>query len=312
MHKIKYLRVIVTENCNLNCFFCHKEGIITKNKPSCLSTEELTMCLKALCEAGIQKIKFLGGEPTICGELPKVISMLKNEHPKADLSMITNGITDKKRLISFVEAGLNRINVSLHGFDNDTFYKITGGNGKQLKQCVNNIRFLSSINKLGKINYVLLRGENENEFKKVLEFIHTENIVLDVLNYISDDIRKNDRYRYTFDEIKAMITSIYKVEEIYEYENKFSINSQRLKLVGGGVINLKINALNKTAFLKACSACGKYQYCVEGISAVRLTNRGIVKPCLFRDDMTFDLIGSLKKDGYTKTVNSLNIYFENL
>ena len=89
MHNVRYLRVIVTEQCNLNCFFCHREGI--KNVATTLTSEELTACIDVLIHCGIMKIKFLGGEPTLRHGLDSLIRHIKTRNPLIDVSMITIG-----------------------------------------------------------------------------------------------------------------------------------------------------------------------------------------------------------------------------
>lgn len=312
MHKIKYLRIIVTDKCNLKCFFCHKEGIESKKHEIVMDVTDLENCLKVLCNAGIKKIKFMGGEPTLYKKLPEVISWLKTKDDTLDISMISNGVVKTEILNEFIDAGLDRVNISLHGYEINTFKEVTGGSDAQMDQCMKNIRFLKQNGKLGKINYVLLKEVNEKEFEQVLEFVHQENVILDVLNYIGNDEKKIARYGYSFDEIRNIIASKYRIDKSLDHENKYSINSQHLVLLGGGVINLKINQLNSVHFLKSCECCEERKFCTEGISAVRLTDEGVIRPCLLRKDLTYDLLTELKKKTYTEVVHCVEEYFENL
>ena len=109
-----------------------------------------------------------------------------------------------------------------------------------------------------------------------------------------------------------MISSKYEIVQEVMHENKYSISSQRLLLKDGGIINLKVNELNKISFLKACRSCPKIQYCKEGISAIRLTNYGTIKPCLFREDMCFNLAEYLEAHSYAETAEAVEQYLNAL
>ncbi len=311
MHNIKYLRVIVTEKCNLNCFFCHKEGAGFQDSKE-INQDEMLQCIDVLLHCGIKKVKIMGGEPTLYPALDKVIAQIRQKSPELDISMITNGIVSKEKIDQCMEAGLNRINVSLHGFDIQHFKEITKGNAKQLASMMDTILHLKEKSMLGKVNYVVLKGENETEFFDVLRFIQKNNIVLDILNYLSDKDEDIYKFYYSFDEIRQMIIDKYEIVEEQKWTNSNSIDSWRLYLKGGGVINLKINQLNKFNFLKNCSNCPKIVYCKEGIAAIRLTSNGLIKPCLFREDLKFDLIGYLNTHTFDETVSAVGNYLENL
>ena len=82
----------------------------------------------------------------------------------------------------------------------------------------------------------------------------------------------------------------------------------RISLVGGGTINMKVNKLNQCHFLKGCEHCGKKEFCNEGIAAIRLTNSGIIKPCLFRDDNCFDLIEYMRHNTLERIVAAVQGY----
>ena len=203
MHNIHYLRVIVTSNCNLKCFFCHHEGLNTV-KPT-LNLSQLMECIDILLRCGIMKVKFIGGEPTTCAGLDKLIRKIKNRNEKIDVSLITNGIVSRKTLDALIDSCIDRINVSLHGFDFDLFKSVTGGTEQQFKNVFETIEYLSDKKILGKINYVLLKGINEEEFFEVIKYIHRNNYVLDILNYLDYDITNLKRYHYDFSTIEAMI-----------------------------------------------------------------------------------------------------------
>ncbi len=311
MSKIKYLRVIVNQECNLSCFFCHREGEEKRKRPTADVNAMIEM-INLLIDGGINKVKFLGGEPTLCKNLPLIIQSLKESNPSVDYSMITNGVVETKMLKIFVDAGLNRINVSLHGFNKDIFGSVTGGNVEQLSRTLDSISYLNRLGVLGKINYVVLKGVNEAEFMEVLEYIHENDFVLDALNYLGTSQREIDKYYYSFGELTDLIKSKYELKDIALYNNRSSLSSTRLILKNGGVVNLKTTKLRDVNFLNGCSMCEAKQYCTEGISAIRLTPDGVIKPCIFRNDNVFNLKRELDNNGRVATKAELDKYLEEL
>ena len=296
MHNVRYLRVILTEKCNLNCFFCHKEGGNAYKWGKELAANEFCDCIRVLVKNGIKKIKFMGGEPTLYPQICELVYMINGLTPDLDISLISNGIASKEKYDDLIQAGVNRINISLHGYDKKKFMSVTKGTEDQLKLVFENIEYLKKSSILGKINYVLLKGVNEREIFDVLKYVNTHDLVVDVLNYLGDDNVIKESLHYDFAEIEKMILDKCRINSIYVYKNPNSLDSNRLELVNGGTVNLKVNRLSEVSFLKACKKCKKTQWCEEGISAIRLNSRGVIQPCLFRDDLLFDLWSALQVD----------------
>ena len=133
MGKIEYLRVIVNNKCNLSCFFCHREGERCVDRLIDVDQDSLVQMINMLAQCGVKKVKFLGGEPTLCRQLPDVISDLRQNNDLY-ISMITNGVVTRSVIDRFCDAGINKINISLHGYNGDVFENVTGGTQKQLRQ----------------------------------------------------------------------------------------------------------------------------------------------------------------------------------
>ena len=311
MGKIEYLRVIVNNKCNLSCFFCHREGERCVDRLIDVDQGSLVQMINMLAQCGVKKVKFLGGEPTLCRQLPDVISDLRQNNDLY-ISMITNGVVTRSVIDRFCDAGINKINISLHGYNGDVFESVTGGTPKQLRQTLDTIEYLKEKGILGKVNYVLLKGVNEEEFLDVLDYTVEQNIVLDVLNYLGTNAELIEKFYYSFEQITDMIRQRHSICEVYQYLNDFSLPSTRLRLDKGGTINLKTTKLNTVSFLNSCEACDKRDVCIEGIAAIRLTADGVVKPCIFRDDNTFDLLSCIREHGEKQATEKLKDYLENL
>lgn len=309
MNNIKYLRIITNESCNLKCFFCHKEGI--QNGGSTISFDDLTRMIDILVASGIKKIKLMGGEPTLYVRIEDLIIYIKRKYPCIDLSLISNGIATQNKYASIINSGIDRINISLHGFEPQLFRSITKCNPDLIKQTIENILYIKNLGKLGKVNYVILKNNNEEEFIKVLNFIHDNDLILDVLNFLGEKEEDIYKYFYSFEEIIQIINSSQTIIDEKDYINKNSLPSKRLSLLGGGTINLKVNQLSDQEYMKSCKSCTKKDYCKEGISAIRLTTKGILKPCLLRDDNVFDLL-SILGNSNEECISLIKTYFEEL
>lgn len=310
MNNIKYLRIITNESCNLKCFFCHKEGVKEKETAS-ISPTIMKKMIDILVMAGIRKIKLMGGEPTLYPNIEEIIVYIRNTYPSIDVSMISNGIADQKKYESIIDSGIKRINISLHGFDPQKFQETTKCHPKLIDRTVENILFLKSKGILGKVNYVILKNTNEDEFFKVLDFVHENDIVLDVLNYLSEEEENIFNFYYSFEEIIKLIEKRYPIVKSNDYVNSNSLPSRRLFLLGGGIVNLKVYQLSQQGYMNSCKNCTKKKYCKEGIAAIRLTAKGDLKPCLFREDNTYDLISLIEKP-MEECVSIVKTYFDEL
>lgn len=310
--KVQYLRIILTNRCNLNCYYCHKEGI--KEADNELTLHEIIQYTRVLYDVGIRKIKLMGGEPTLRNDLVDVISGIRKYAIDADISLITNGILIKDVAQEYIKAGLNRINVSIHGWNHQSFYRITQGSAGNLEMIKSSVLWLKKKQILTKINFVIQKGINEAELIELIHWCTKHKLTLDVLNMLYNSRTQEELkdYYYDFSEIKKLISTHFEIASVKIVENNYSLPSTRLVLKRGGQINLKTNKLNNEFAFNDCENCQEFKFCSEGIKAIRLTNRGIVKPCLFRDDNTFNLRDVYEASNYNETIHNMYNYIMNL
>ncbi|XP_043541907.1 molybdenum cofactor biosynthesis protein 1 [Chiloscyllium plagiosum] len=173
-----YLRISLTEKCNLRCQYCMpEEGVKLTPKPQLLTTEEVVTLARLFVREGVDKIRLTGGEPLIRPDVVSIVSQLRELDGLKTIAVTTNGINLARQLPSLKEAGLNLINVSL-----DTlvpakfefiarrrgFHKVMEGINKALDAGYNPV----------KVNCVVMRGLNEDE---LLDFVRlTEKKPVDV------------------------------------------------------------------------------------------------------------------------------------
>lgn len=291
---IQYVRILLTKKCNLSCEFCHQEGCAYSE--SDIDYDLLLDTVKKLYDIGYRKVKLMGGEPMLFNRINNIIEDMKKIGTDIDLSIISNGSAPLERYLALFNHGLDRLNMSVHGWDENYFHVNTGGSSLQCNRIKSNIYELAKRGRINKLNYVLKKGQNEGDFFEMLEDVKNLKVVVDVLNLLRfpEQIEAKGLL-YSFDEIETIIRKKWTVDKIVDYENPFSLPSKRLFLHDGCVINLKISQLNEHNVFKSCKEC-KYKYlCVEGIKAIRITNDGRLQPCLLRIDNTLDLVNDGNK-----------------
>lgn len=285
--KIHYLRISVTDRCNLRCIYCMPEcGIINKPHEELLSFEEIARIVKAAVNLGIDKIRITGGEPLVRKDLIKLIGSLNNIEGIKDISLTTNGILLKKYAEELKKSGLKRVNVSLDSLNQDR-YKFITRQGR-LDDVVDGIR--ESL-KVGfsplKINVLLLDGINKDEIINFLRLTLENDVCVRFLEFMP-------------------VNSFFKVENfiscqaVLEIAKEFSY-IEELPNSGNGpsrVYKLK-NALGSFGIIspmsnKFCNTCNR----------LRLSSDGFLRPCL-HSELKVNLKQPLRKGARQKEIIKL-------
>ncbi|MDK2985747.1 MAG: 3,8-cyclase [Clostridia bacterium] len=124
--KIDYLRISVTDRCNLRCMYCMPEkGIDLIPHEEILSFEEIFRVVKSASQLGINKIRITGGEPLVRVGLPKLIKSIKSLPGIREVSMTTNGALLEKHMDELDKAGLDRVNISLDTLNKEKYLRVT-------------------------------------------------------------------------------------------------------------------------------------------------------------------------------------------
>jgi cyclic pyranopterin phosphate synthase len=160
---IDYLRISVTDRCNLRCIYCMPaEGVRLMSHGDILSYEEIYAVAEAAAELGINKVRITGGDPLVRAGLPELVQMLAQIDTIDDISLTTNGVLLARYAAELKQAGLRRVNVSLDTLKPDKFEYITRGSspGDVLKGI--NVAGSVGLNPI-KINMVVMSGVNDDE-----------------------------------------------------------------------------------------------------------------------------------------------------
>jgi cyclic pyranopterin phosphate synthase len=160
---IEYLRLSITENCNLKCIYCNPDGMLCNPVDTQqMSVDDIVKTVRAMVRVGIRKVRITGGEPTVRPDLIEIVRRIAALPGIDDLSMTTNGLRLATLADDLKAAGLHRLNISLDSLDPQKFTEITGG-GK-LDTVLAGIDYALAIGLQPiKINTVLIRGINDDE-----------------------------------------------------------------------------------------------------------------------------------------------------
>ena len=173
---INYLRISVTDRCNLRCSYCMPaEGIKLLRHEDILSFDEIAGFTRVAVEMGINKVRITGGEPLVRKGIVALTGMLAKIEGIEDLSMTTNGTLLKKFAAELKDAGLKRVNISLDTIDAEEFRLITrGGDLKEVLEGID-AAVIAGLNPV-KINCVVSHSRNEAKAMQVGQFCESRGL----------------------------------------------------------------------------------------------------------------------------------------
>jgi cyclic pyranopterin phosphate synthase len=259
---IDYLRVSLTDRCNLRCVYCMPEkGVEKLCHEDILRFEEVVKIVSAFSKLGTRKIRYTGGEPLILKNIEKLIYETSKLGGVEDISVTTNGMLLADMVPSLKEGGLKRVNISLDTLKEDKYRLITrGGNIKKVFDAIDKCIAHGLIPV--KLNVVVIKGINDNE-------------ITDFINLTKDM------------PVEVRFIELMPIGEGRRYFQEGHMSSEEILSLHPGLIPVPINE-HKTAELyklkdtkgtvglispvscKFCSSCNK----------IRLTAVGSIKPCL--------------------------------
>ncbi|MGM0240025.1 GTP 3',8-cyclase MoaA [Enterococcus sp. AZ103] len=266
-----YVRISVTDKCNLRCVYCMpEEGLPFFPDDKVLSGHEIIQMVENFAAMGVKKIRLTGGEPLLRQDIEEIITGIAEIPEIEDISVTTNGLALVKKAEKLYQAGLNRLNISLDTFDPVSYKTMTRGG--QLQRVLNGIEVASQLpfDKI-KINTVIINGQNDHEMVDFLKYSidHDVNVRFIEFMPISQENKADWAKQYMGIEQVFDICDMqgWKVEAIDLAGNGPSDN---YKIVGGkGSFGL-IHPIS-------CNFC-------ESCNRLRVTADGCVKSCLYWDE----------------------------
>jgi len=268
---INYLRISLTDRCNLRCTYCMPPGGVPLiPHESILTYEEMHTIVKAAAETGINKVRLTGGEPLVRAGLPSLIRMLAQIKTIDDISMTTNGTMLARYAEELKAAGLHRVNVSLDSLEPEKFRWITRGNSN-LEDVMDGIKTAKSagLNPV-KINVVAMAGVNDDEITDFAAKTVTEgwNVRFIELMPVNGDVDKGASKFLPVSEIRKRIETLGILEP------------SSMKAGSGPAKYFRLpGATGTIGFITPLSE----HFCFK-CNRLRLTADGKLRPCLLSED----------------------------
>lgn len=288
MKKCKYLRIRLTDKCNLKCKWCHKEGCVAPSKEE-LSPSQIENVVRFLSSIGFTKIKLAGGEPTVRNDLEEIVFGLK-QIPGIDLSMISNGtLLTKRKIFDLYNAGLRRINISINTMRSEIFREHQFGNSIKLRTAIDSLKHIIDVGMdKPKVNFIYLGSQNEKDLIELIDFVKDKGIHIRLLNLLPG-FSSNDNYPII--STAALIDKVISLgcNKVKLQVDESSFSDLEFLLENGAVAEIGHHLLGQEFVYKSCSNCGVRSQCLETVFSQRLTPDGFLQPCLLRTDNLFDL-----------------------
>ncbi|MCA1839321.1 MAG: GTP 3',8-cyclase MoaA [Actinobacteria bacterium] len=273
------LRISVTDRCNFRCVYCMpEEGMDWLHKSKLLSFEEIARVATVFSSLGTKTIRLTGGEPTLRKDLPQLVSMLRLADPSFNIAMTTNGYLLKHLAQPLVDAGLDRVNVSVDSLLKHRFAKITR---RDALDAVHEGLLAAASAGLSpiKINCVVVRGENDDEVVDFARLARDTGYEVRFIEFMPLDADRNwDR--------SSVVTKVEIIEAIGEV---FELEPVSRGVEPASVWHFADGAQGSVGVIPSVSQ----PFC-DNCDRVRITADGQLRTCLFSLNET-DLRGLIRK-----------------
>ena len=272
--KIDYLRISVTDRCNLRCLYCMPEtGITPISHNDILRYEEITQIVKASTKLGISKIRLTGGEPLARLGLVDLVTTLARIPGIAEIAMTTNGTMLEKYAQQLAEAGLSRVNISLDTLVPERFTQIT-----RHGQLDDVLRAIKAAEQYGltpvKINTVVMRGINDDEVVDLARKTISDGWNLRFIEWMPVGNSAGDEGNW-----ESKMVSENEIRNRVEKVLGNLIEDERLSSSGPARTYRFPGASGTLGFISAISQ----HFCAQ-CNRLRLTADGHIRPCLLADE----------------------------
>ncbi len=260
--KINYMRISITDLCNLRCQYCMPaEGVYKKQHKDMISLDEIVEVVKAGAEEGITKIRITGGEPLVKKGIIELIEKINAIDGIKDIALTTNGLLLKSMGKDLKKAGLNRLNISIDSLKPNRYKEITrGGNVYEVLDGIQEVLRLNM--KPIKLNVVVIGGYNEDE----------------LYDFASLTLK---------DAIDVRFIELMPIGEASNWSKERFISNEEVRKRIGNLIPLEREPSSPAQYFKLPNALGRVGF-IDPISShfcnscnrIRLTSDGKLKPCL--------------------------------
>lgn len=272
--EVDYLRLSITDNCNLRCVYCMPENEKNKIENNNLTIEEYFEVVKIFSKLGIKKVRITGGEPLVRKGIDNLVKNIHTIKEIEEIAITTNGLLLDKYLDTFIENGVTSLNISIDSVNYENYKNITrGGN---LDKVVNLMKKAIKNNIKVKINAVIIKGVNDKEIVDLVLFAIENNVDIRFIELMPIGCARNlkgiksEKIIEILNEsgkIKILDENNNVTENILEKSNKRNGPAQYYKLK---------NTNSRLGFISPLSSC----FC-DTCNRIRVTSDGKIKQCLY-------------------------------
>ncbi|MCL7388046.1 MAG: GTP 3',8-cyclase MoaA [Thaumarchaeota archaeon] len=294
------MRISLTPStkCNFKCIFCHMEGIYEDAKTT-MTPEEIERVMKILKKYGINNVKLTGGEPMLRSDIVEIVERLHNIGFE-EISMTTNGTRFPQLAKRLRDAGLNRVNISLHSINAQKFCWITGAKPtdgeKRLQYTIDAIKaaFDAGMDVV-KLNVVVMKGVNEDEIEDMIRFVKNlgyNNCILQLIELVHEGDASDSEF------FQKYYYNLGPVED--------SIKKRAIKCVTRKLQMRRQYLLPENVWVEFVRPMRNCDFCMND-SRIRITHDGKFKPCLMRDDNHVDFLTPMRNGASDEELERLFI-----
>lgn len=263
---IEYIRISITDRCNLRCKYCFDGTFNFIPHDEVLSYEEIIRFVRICAELGVGTIRLTGGEPLVRKGMCFLLREIGNIHGITDMSITTNGVLLGRKIQDLKESGLKRINISLDTLKREKFTFITGVDA--LHEVLTGIEKAvhAGLNPI-KINTVVIKGFNDGEILDFAKLAKDHDYHVRFIEYMpfGDSNLWKTVETITSREIEERIRSLYDLEPAAATKGPAKM------------FNMKAGS-GKIGFISPVSG-----HICAGCNRIRLKSNGMIRPCLFSD-----------------------------
>ncbi|HNI04902.1 MAG TPA: GTP 3',8-cyclase MoaA [Flavobacteriales bacterium] len=278
-----YLRISLTERCNLRCVYCMPaEGIMLRPREQFMRAEEVIVMARMFTDLGVKKIRLTGGEPLVRKDAAQIITELGRL--PVELAITTNGVLVDQFVDVFKEAGLRSVNVSLDSLRPERMQAISRRD--PFARTTANIRLLQDAGFHVKVNMVVMRGVNDDEVTDFMAWSRNEPVHVRFIEFMPFDGNRWDWSKgVSGEEILARATERFGATGYERLTDRPNDTARNYRLQGGQGTFAVISSVTNPF----CDTCNR----------IRLTADGKLKNCLFSQSET-DLLTVLRSGGDIK------------
>lgn len=286
--KINYLRLSVTDRCNLRCSYCMpSEGIAKVGCGQILRLEEFYRIVEVATSLGISKVRITGGEPLVRKGVIGLIEKISQLDAIDEVTLTSNGLLLENCVHELKAAGVQKVNISLDSLQPETYRDITRGG--DLQKVMRGLDAAEAVGLKIKLNMVIMRGINDMEILPFAALSQRKDWSVRFIEYMPTIKEPNWR--------EKIITS---KELLAQLETKFKLQALESSQASGPAKMFRIEGAPGTVGVISpmsehfCHSCNR----------IRVTSRGFAKSCLFNNE-EIDLRPGLESSGSAKLTETL-------